>query len=386
MKYQYTELQQELRQMAKEFAVKEIAPYSKEYDRIGEFPQKVFEKYHEAGYTTMMIPEKYGGQGLGCLDCVLLNEMLGQYGDVGFLASAGSGELSLMPIIIGGNEEQIKRYADVILNGGHAAFSLTEPASGSDAAATLTTAVRDGDYYVLNGTKCFVTSGGIADIYTVLVTVDRSKGTKGITCFMIERDTPGLSVGKEEDKLGLRLSNTTDLVFVDCRVPAANRIGEEGEGFKIAMKNLDRSRPVGSIGAVSIAQAAIDHATKYAKERITFGKPLIENQAIAFMLADMQIQCEAARNLVYRCAENIDKGIYDSEFGSIVKTFCGDMVMKVTIDAVQIFGGYGYSREYPVEKLMRDAKIFAIFEGTNQIQRIVISRAMMKRDLNALRD
>ncbi|MDR2358065.1 MAG: acyl-CoA dehydrogenase family protein [Oscillospiraceae bacterium] len=386
MKYQYTELQQELRQMAKDFAIKEIAPYFKEYDVKGEFPRELFEKYHEAGYTTMMIPEEYGGQGLGCLDCVLINEMLGQYGDVGFLASAGSGELSMMPVIIGGTQDQIQRYGDVIITGGHAAFSLTEPDSGSDAASIRTTAVRDGDYYVLNGRKCFVTSGGIADIYTVLATVDRSKGTRGITCFMIERDTPGLSVGKEEDKMGLRLSNTTDLIFDNCRVPAANRVGDEGMGFKIAMKNLDRSRPVGSIGAVSIAQAAIDHALKYAKERKTFGKPLIENQAIAFMLADMQIQCEAARNLVYRCAENIDKGIYDSEFGSIVKTFCGDMVMDVTVNAVQIFGGYGYSREYPVEKLMRDAKIFAIFEGANQIQRIVISRAMMKRDLNALKD
>jgi alkylation response protein AidB-like acyl-CoA dehydrogenase len=386
MKYQYTDMQQELRQMAKEFALKEIAPIMAEYDRKGEFPQEVFEKFHDAGYTTMIIPEKYGGAGLGVLDTVLVNEMLGQYGDVGFLASAGSGELSLVPIILGGNEDQIQRYADVIINGGHAAFSLTEPASGSDAAATQTTAVLDGDHYVLNGTKCFVTSGGIADVYTVLATVDKSKGTRGITCFMIERDTPGLSVGKEEDKMGLRLSNTTDLIFEDCRVPVANRIGEEGEGFKLAMKNLDRSRPIGSIGSVSIAQAAIDHAIKYAKERVTFGKPLIENQAIQFMLADMQIQCEAARNLVYRCAENIDKGIYDSEFGSIVKTFCSDMVMKVTIDAVQIFGGYGYSREYPVEKLMRDAKIFAIFEGANQIQRMVISRAMKKRDLNALKD
>jgi alkylation response protein AidB-like acyl-CoA dehydrogenase len=386
MKYQYTEMQQELRQMAKEFALKEIAPVMAEYDRKGEFPEEVFKKFHEAGYTSMIIPEKYGGAGLGTLDCVLVNEMLGQYGDIGFLASAGSGELSLVPIILGGNEDQIQRYADVIINGGHAAFSLTEPASGSDAAATQTTAVRDGDYYVLNGTKCFVTSGGIADVYTVLATVDKSKGTRGITCFMIERDTPGLSVGKEEDKMGLRLSNTTDLIFEDCRVPVANRIGEEGEGFKLAMKNLDRSRPIGSIGSVSIAQAAIDHAIKYAKERVTFGKPLIENQAIQFMLADMQIQCEAARNLVYRCAENIDKGIYDSEFGSIVKTFCSDMVMKVTVDAVQIFGGYGYSREYPVEKLMRDAKIFAIFEGANQIQRMVISRAMIKRDLNALKD
>lgn len=386
MKYQYTEEQQELRQMAKEFALKEIKPIVAEYDRKGEFPEEVFKKYHEAGYTTMIIPEKYGGMGLSCMDCVLINEMLGQYGDVGFCGSAGSGELSLVPILLAGNEDQIQRYADVIINGGHAAFSLTEPDSGSDSASIRTTAVRDGDYYVLNGHKCFVTSGGIADIYTVLATVDRSKGSHGITCFMIERDTPGLFVGKEEDKMGFRLSNTTDLIFENCRVPVANRIGEEGEGFKIAMKNLDRSRPIGSIGAVAIAQAAIDYALDYAKTRKTFGKPLIENQAIAFMLADMQIQCEAARNLVYRYAENVDKGILDSEFGSIVKTFCSDMVMKVTTDAVQIFGGYGYSREYPVEKLMRDAKIFAIFEGANQIQRMVISRAMKKRDLSKLKD
>ncbi len=239
--------------------------------------------------------------------------------------------------------------------------------------------MKVGDEYVLNGHKCFITSGGLAGMYTVFATMDRSLGAKGITCFLVERERAGVSVGKDEDKMGLRLSNTADVIFDDVHIPVANRIGEEGEGFKIAMKSLDRSRGVNSYGCLGIAERAIEEAVAYAKQRVTFGRPIIKNQGLQWMLADMQIQCTAARALLYRCAEMIDKtGRYDTQLGSITKTFVSDMCMKVTTDAVQIFGGYGYSREYPIEKLMRDAKIFQIFEGTNQIQRMVIGSQLQR--------
>ncbi len=274
--------------------------------------------------------------------------------------------------------DQIARYAAIIRDCGLATFCLTEPEAGSDAGACRTTAVRDGDEYVINGRKCFATTGGYAGVYTVFTTVDRSKGVKGLTCFMVERDRPGISIGKEEDKMGLRLSNTVDVIFDEVRVPVANRIGGEGEGFSLAMRTLDRTRGAGGAGAVGVCQRAIDESVKYAKERKTFGKPIIDNQGIQFMLADMEIQTVAARELVWKVARQLDNGIYDSKLGAIVKTFTGDTVVKVTTDAVQIFGGYGYMKDYPVEKLMRDSKIWQIFEGTNQIQRVVIARAMSK--------
>jgi len=374
-----TDEQKDLVAFAKDFAEKEVKPIVAEYDRRGEFPMEVYKKFYEAGFSTMFVPEKYGGIGASALDLVLVNEQFAKV-DAGFIVSATTAEFGVTPLRIAGTEEQIAYYMDRVMQGQLGSFCLTEPDAGSDAAATRTTATRDGDDYIINGRKCFITSGGIADMYTVFATVDRSLGAKGITCFLVEREREGVSVGKEEDKMGLRLSNTTDVIFDNVRIPAKNRIGGEGDGFKIAMMSLDRSRGVNSYGCLGIAEHAIEEAVAYAKQRCTFGRPIIKNQGLQFILADMEIQCTAARALLYRCAELIDKtGKYDTELGSITKTFVSDMAMKVTTDAVQILGGYGYSREYPVEKLMRDAKIFQIFEGTNQIQRMVISGQMAHR-------
>lgn len=372
------ELQKDLQSFAREFAQKEIAPIAPQIDHDhGEFPMDVFHKFCDAGFNTMFLPEEYGGQGLGAMEEVIIGEEFCK-ADAGFYVSATTGAFGIEPVLLFGNEEQKHYYADYLLQGKLASFALTEADAGSDASNTRTTAVRDGDDYILNGSKCFITSGGLADIYTVFATVDRSKGVKGITCFIVERSREGVSVGKAKDKMGMVLSNTTELIFDNVRIPAKNRVGEEGEGFKIAMASLDRSRGIYSYGALGVAQRAIDVAVDYAKQRKTFGKPIIKHQGIQFMLADMEIQTTAARSLLWHCAQMVDEGNIDSRMGAITKTFCSDACMKVTTDAVQILGGYGYSREYPVEKLMRDAKLLQIFEGTNQIQRIVISREMSR--------
>lgn len=372
------ELQKDLQSFAREFAQKEIAPIAPQIDHDhGEFPMDVFHKFCDAGFNTMFLPEEYGGQGLGAMEEVIIGEEFCK-ADAGFYVSATTGAFGIEPVLLFGNEEQKHYYADYLLQGKLASFALTEADAGSDASNTRTTAVRDGGDYILNGSKCFITSGGLADIYTVFATVDRSKGVKGITCFIVERSREGVSVGKAEDKMGMVLSNTTELIFDNVRIPAKNRVGEEGEGFKIAMASLDRSRGIYSYGALGVAQRAIDVAVDYAKQRKTFGKPIIKHQGIQFMLADMEIQTTAARSLLWHCAQMVDEGNIDSRMGAITKTFCSDACMKVTTDAVQILGGYGYSREYPVEKLMRDAKLLQIFEGTNQIQRIVISREMSR--------
>ncbi|WP_315524493.1 acyl-CoA dehydrogenase family protein [Pseudoramibacter alactolyticus] len=374
-----TDEQKDLVAVAKDFAERELAPVVEECDAKGEFPMDVYKKFVEQGFSTMFIPEAYGGIGAGALDLVLVNEQFAKV-DAGFIVSATTAEFGVTPLRIAGTEEQIKYYFERVMDGQLGAFCLTEADAGSDASATRTTAVRDGDDYILNGSKCFISSGGIADMFTVFAVTDKEKGAHGISCFLVEKEREGVGIGKEENKMGLRLSNTTSLSFDDVRVPAKNLIGEEGQGFMIAMQSLDRSRGVNSYGCLGIAERAIDEATKYAMVRRTFGKPIIKNQGISFMLADMEIQTTAARTLLYHCADMIDKtGQYDTRLGSVTKTFVSDVAMKVTADAVQILGGYGYSKEYPVEKLMRDAKIFQIFEGTNQIQRMVIGREMQRR-------
>ncbi len=367
-----TEEQLDLQAFAREFAQKEIAPIVKEYDEKGEFPMEVFKKFCDVGFNTMFLPESIGGQGLGAMDLVVVEEEFAKV-DAGFITSATTGEFGIEPILMAGTDEQKQYYMDFILNGCLGAFALTEPNSGSDASATKTTAVKDGDDYILNGRKCFITSGPIASVYSIFAVTDPSAGVKGISCFIVERDRPGVSVGKDEDKMGIRLSCTSDVILEDVRVPAKNLVGAEGKGFSIAMKCLDRSRGVNSYAGVGIAQRALDEAVAYAKQRQTFGKPIIRHQMIQSILADMQIQVTAGRALLWQCAQLVDKGIYDTKLGSSTKTFISDMCMKVTTDAVQVLGGYGYSREYPVEKLMRDAKIQQIFEGTNQIQRMVIA-------------
>lgn len=364
--------QLDLQAFARDFAAKELAPVVKECDRKGEFPMEVFRKFCEVGFNSMFLPEAYGGQGLGAMDMVLVYEEFAKV-DAGFICSASTGEFGIEPILVAGTEEQKKYYMDFILQGGLGAFALTEPNAGSDAAATRTTAVRDGDDYILNGRKCFITSGPVANVYSVFATVDPSLGTKGISCFIVERDRPGVSVGKDEDKMGMRLSCTSDVIFEDVRIPAKNLVGAEGKGFGLAMKCLDRSRGVNSYGALGIAQRALDEAVAYAKQRKTFGRPIIGHQGVQFLLADMEIDVTTAQALLWQCAQMVDKGVFDTKLGSVTKTFLSEMAMRVTTSAVQVLGGYGYSREYPVEKLMRDAKLWSIFEGTNQIQRMVIS-------------
>ncbi|MGN8969749.1 acyl-CoA dehydrogenase family protein [Intestinimonas sp. HCP28S3_D6] len=372
-----TDEQRDLQAFAREFAEKELAPVVKECDLKGEFPMEVFKKFRDVGFNTMFLPEAYGGQGLGAMEMVLVYEEFAKV-DAGFICSASTGEFGIEPILVAGTEEQKQYYMDFILNGGLGAFALTEPNAGSDASATKTTAVRDGDDYILNGRKCFITSGPIADVYSVFASTDPSKGAKGISCFIVERDRPGVSVGKDEDKMGMRLSCTSDVLFEDVRIPAKNLVGAEGTGFSLAMKCLDRSRGVNSYGALGIAQRALDEAVAYAKQRKTFGKPIIAHQGVQFMLADMEIDVTTARALLWQCATMVDRGVFDTKLGSVTKTFLSDMVMRVTTNAVQVLGGYGYSREYPVEKLMRDAKLWSIFEGTNQIQRMVIAGTLAR--------
>lgn len=372
-----TEEQQELKDLVKEFALKELKPYVKQFDESGEFPLEILQKAFEMGLHILEIPEEFGGSGLDFKTTAIVFEELAKV-DAGFAISLVTTFVALRSVIYAGNDEQKKIFADKIVPGGFGAFCLSEPNSGTDAGSLRATAVRDGDEYVLNGTKCFVTNGGVASVYVVFASTDRSKGTKGISAFIVERDRAGLSVGNHENKMGLRLSNTTDLILEDVRVPAGHRLGEEGDGFKIAMSTLNVSRAFVGTLAVGICQAAIDEAVKFAKERKQFGKPIGNFQLVQGLLADMQIQTEAARNLVQWSMDLMDKGFPVIEEGAITKTFCGDTVVKVTTDAVQIFGGYGVSREYPVEKLMRDSKVFQIFEGTNQIQRVTIAREMLK--------
>ena len=372
-----TDEQKDLQRMVRDFVKAEVIPHSAEWDEKSEFPRDVYQKVVDMGLTTLTFPEELGGAGLGAREAVIVAEELG-YGDAGFAVSTGSCTLGVEPLLIGGTDAQKAQAAELLNGGGMAAFGLTEPEAGSNAAALRTTAVKDGDEYVLNGSKCFITNGGIADLYTIFATIDKEKGAKGICCFMVERDRAGLSVGKEENKMGIRASNTASVMLDDVRIPAKNLVGAEGMGYKLALGTLSRTRPSGNAAAVGIMQRAIDLSVQYSMERKTFGKPILMNQGIQFMLADMEMLTQASRAMVWSAAAMLDQGIVDSNFGACTKAFSGDAAMKVTTDAVQIYGGYGYSREYPVEKLMRDAKIYQIFEGTNQIQRMIIAGGLAK--------
>ncbi|MFX3619428.1 MAG: acyl-CoA dehydrogenase family protein [Sporolactobacillus sp.] len=380
MELTLTEEQQQLKDLVSDFAQKKVKPCIKELDEKGEFPSKLLKEAFDMGLHVLEIPEEYGGMGLNFKTTAIIFEELAKV-DAGFAISLVSTFVALRGVILAGNEQQKKLFSDIIVPGAFAAFSITEPDAGSDAGAIRASAVKDGDEYVLNGRKCFVTNGGVADVYVVFFSTDRAKGTHGISGFIVERNRPGITVGKEENKMGLRLSNTTDVVFENVRVPADHLIGNEGEGFKIAMRALNISRAFVGTLAVGICQAAINESIKFAKERKQFGQSIANFQAIQVMLADMEIQTEAARQLVQHSMDLIDQDEGQQsiiEAGAITKTFCGDTVVKVTTDAVQIFGGYGVSKDYPVEKLMRDSKVFQIFEGTNQIQRIVIARQMLR--------
>jgi butyryl-CoA dehydrogenase len=377
MNLNFTEEQKSLQKLVREFTSKEITPVAKKYDHEGEFPWDLFNKVVDMGLHCMPAPEEYGGPGLDAVTCAILAEELAK-GDAGFATTVAANGLASYPVLLAGNDTQKKLFFDILMQGKLAAFCLTEPNAGSDAGSVATTARREGEEYVLNGTKCFITNGGVASVYTVFATVDKGKGLKGLTAFLVERDRPGLSIGQEEDKMGIRSSNTTEVIFQDVRIPVANLLGKEGDGFKIAMQTLDISRPVVGALGVGLGQAAINYAVKYAKERIQFNKPIATFQAIQFMLADMAIAVESARWLVYRAAFLKDAGLPFTFESAMAKALGGDVAMRVSTDAVQIMGGYGYSREYPVEKLMRDAKILQIFEGTNQVQRMVIAGQLLK--------
>ena len=377
MSYLISEEAKDLLLDVRNFCEKEVVEVCKEADRSGEWPEDLYEMAKEQGYFALEVPEELGGPGLSRVDIAALFEEMAK-ADAGFATTISASGLGMKPVLIAGSEEQKNYVADVAMEGGLGAFCLTEPGAGSDASSGTTTAVKDGDEYVLNGRKCFITNGAVASYYCITASTDKSKGVKGLSMFLVPAGTPGLSSGKEEDKMGIRTSNTTDVVLEDCRIPASNLIGEEGKGFSIAMKTLDQARAWMGCIAVGIAQRGIDEAKKYTDERIQFGKAINANQAIQFKLADMDIQTEVARQMVANALTRMDMGLSYNRESAIAKCFASDIAMRVAEDAIQLFGGYGYSREYPVEKLLRDAKIFQIFEGTNEILRIVVANNLLR--------
>ncbi len=379
MDYQLTEEQIMLRDLCREIAEEKIKPVAAKYDATEEFPWEIVKVLAQSDLCGVYIPEEYGGMGGGILElCITTEELSRGCAGIG-LAFAGTA-LGTDPILLFGNDEQKQKYLPDIASGKKlAAYGITEPAAGSDVSAMQTTATKDGDHYILNGTKHFITNGGEADTYTIVAMTDKAKGSRGASVFIVEKGTPGFTFGKKEEKLGIRASTTRELIFTDCRVPKENLLGREGQGFLIAMRTFDMSRPGIGAQAVGIAQGAFDAALKYSTERHQFGKPISSFQGIQFMLADMATQIEAARALVYAAARQIDAGVKDVTMqSSMAKMFASDVAMHVTTDAVQIFGGYGYIKEYPVEKYMRDAKITQIYEGTNQIQRNIIALNLIK--------
>lgn len=379
MDFRYTEEQEMIRSMARDFADNEIAPYAGEWDKNNEFPTETVKKMYELGLTTMGVPAEYGGPGLDHVAQNLVVEEIAR-GDAGICCTmTGNALLAPEPVLIAATHEQKKWWYGKQMEGSLAAFCLTEPGAGSDVGAISTKCQKVGDEYILNGTKQFITNGSVAGLYVVFATMDKKLGLKGLCAFMVDRNTPGISIGPHEDKLGIRSSDTVPVFFEDVRVPAKNLLGQEGEGFKIAMKTLDLSRASVAAMALGVAQAAYESAAKYSFERYQFGKPIFEFQAIQFMLADMAQYIEAGRLLYLMASSKQDMGLPYTDAASLAKCFCGDTAMKVATDAIQVYGGYGYTKEYPVEKYFRDAKIMQIFEGTAQVQRIVIAGDIAKK-------
>jgi butyryl-CoA dehydrogenase len=379
MDYFFTEEQKMIRDLARQIAEERIVPVRSELDEKEEFPREIMEVLAQSDMFGIFVPEEYGGLGMGALELCIAVEELSRV-CLGVSTSYAANALGTYPILLFGTEEQKKRYLPEIAAGRKlVAFALTEPNAGSDAAGIQTTAKREGDYYILNGLKQWITNAGEADIYTVIAITDRAKGARGASAFIVEKGTEGFSFGKKEKKMGIRASVTRELIFENCKVPKENILGREGMGFIVAMRTLDQSRiGVGAQG-VGVAQGAFEEALKFAKQRVQFGKPIISFQAVQHMLADMATQIEAARSLVYSVARYIDSGAKDiSKVSAMAKVFATDVAMRVTTDAVQVMGGAGYMREYPVEKMMRDAKILQIYEGTNQIQRNIIGQALIK--------
>lgn len=377
--YLLTEDQQALRELVKKIADEKIRPVAAQYDKNGTFPWDIVKVFADAGLFSIIIPEEFGGLGMGVLELAVVTEELSKACG-GITLALGATALGTFPVVISGNDEQKQRYLPDLAQGKFlAAFGMTEPGAGSDAASMRTRAVCDGDDYILNGSKIFITNGGVAHLYTIIAVTDPSKGLRGLTAFLVQDDFPGFKVGKHEDKMGIRASATNEIIFEDCRVPAVNRLDREGRGFLVAMKTLNKSRAGVAAQALGIAQGAFDLAVDYAKHRQQFGHPIISLQAIKFMLADMATAIESARALLYATARYIDSGAKDiGQYSAMCKLLASDVAMRVTTDAVQVFGGYGCMRDYPVEKYMRDAKITQIYEGTNQIQRQVIANALVK--------
>ncbi|WP_369901697.1 acyl-CoA dehydrogenase [Bacillus manliponensis] len=376
MNFQLTEEQQMMRKMVRDFAQKEIAPFVPMMEQ-GVFPSEVLEKMGVLGLMGIPIPAKYGGAEMDFISYILaINEISKVSATIGVILAVHT-SVGTNPIVYFGTEEQKKKYVPKLATGEYlGAFALTEPGAGSDAGSLKSRAVKQGDHYVINGSKVFITNGGEADTYIVFASTNLEAGTRGISAFIVEKDTPGLIVGKDEHKMGLYGSRTVQLTFEDMKVPVENLLGEEGQGFKVAMSNLD----VGRIGigaqALGIAEAALESAAAYAKERYQFGKPIAMQQGLGFKLADMATSVEAARLLVYRAASLRAQGLPCSKEASIAKLFASKTAVDVTTEAIQVFGGYGYTKEYPVERFFRDAKICEIYEGTSEIQRLVISRQL----------
>lgn len=372
-----TEDQKDLCGIISDFCEKEIKPNLREWDAKGVWPLEVYQRAYELGLNAFEMPEEYGGLGLDYQTAGVLYEQMGYY-DSGLALTTATTNLAWKPVMIAGTPEQKQLFCNLVLNGsGCASFALTEPGGGSDVAATRTKAVKDGDEWVINGTKCFITNGGGASVFIVVASTNPELGAKGLTTFIVERDRPGISVGKEEDKCGIRTSNTVDVVFEDVRVPADHLLGKEGDGFKLSMKTLDLSRPfIGAI-ATGMAQRCLDEAIKYSKERVTFGKPICKFQALQFMMADMEIMIETSRQMYVHAVDLAEKKLPFSKEAAIAKTYATECATKVAESAIQIMGGYGYMREYPVERIWRDSKSYQIFEGTNQVQRMVISGQLL---------
>ena len=372
-----TEEQKLLQQMAREFARNEIIPVAKEYDKNHQFPWPVIRKAQELGLTTMTIPKTYGGSGLSMLDeCIVTEELA--YGCSGMSTSITLNGLAVMPLLLAGSEEQKRAYCGRLVKGEMSAYCLSEAAAGSDVAGIQTMARREGDHYVLNGSKTFITNASVADWFSVFAYTNPEAKYKGMSCFIVDRQTSGVSVAKPFDKLGQRASDTAEVVFDNVRVPAANLIGKEGEGFFIAMKVFDRSRVPTAIGAVGVARRALEESVQFAKERKSMGKPIWQHQAVGHMIADMAMNVEAARLITWQAAVECDSGQPNTMHSAFAKAYAADLAMKVCTDAVQVFGGYGFIEEYPVAKLMRDVKIFQIYEGTSQIQRKIIVRELFR--------
>ncbi|MGH9868433.1 MAG: acyl-CoA dehydrogenase family protein [Candidatus Polarisedimenticolia bacterium] len=374
-----TDEQRQIRDLAREFAQQEIAPAAPAHDRSGEFPREICRKAWELGIMNTHIPEAYGGAGLGVFEGCLIAEEIA-WGCTGIGTAMEANTLAEAPVIVAGSDDQKKKYlTPMVKEFKFAAYCVTEPDAGSDVAGIKTLARKVGDDYELNGGKMWITNGGVADWYFVLTYTDPAQKHRGMSAFIVDRASAGIEVGKKEWNMGQHASDTRALTFSQVKVPGANRLGREGDGFKIAMSAFDHTRPIVSAAAVGLARSAMDHAIRYAQERRTFGVPIAAHQAVSFMVAEMAMSIEAARLLVWQAASTIDRGERNTRYAAMAKAFAADMAMKTALDAVQVFGGYGFSTEYPVEKLMRDAKVFQIYEGTSQIQRLIIAKEIFER-------